>query len=322
MAWWFFLPKAPKTPDLKPAEPVSVQIVEVPPPPPLPPTPAPPQAPPRARTPASPFAGSNRNPKTPPVVPAPREPSPPSPPSNEPVAPQQGQALSEPGSDVDDGGASGPVDLFSQGALQKSVQGWSDKRAGSGTQGKGRGSGRPSNSPEDEARRVGGRVDGWLAQAQSADDGYGDGPGGGCDDGIDNDFDGHIDCSDPGCRQIGVCDFTGVYVDTHGEAIPDGDGRILVRELVAKQEGRIRKLTVRVRLGHGDTRQLNVNLVAPSGEKVALHSANDSDTGYVTAFYVRELVGVAAAGIWTLEIEDTVAGVVGRLLEWGMYITS
>lgn len=212
--------------------------------------------------------------------------------------------------------------MFSQGALERSVQGWSQQRAGAGKKGTGTGSGRPSNSPEDEARRVGGRVDGWLAQAQAAGDGYGDGPGGGCDDGIDNDFDGHIDCSDAGCRQLPFCNYTGVYVSTQVETIPDGNGRVLVRELLAKQEGRIRKLTVRVRVGHGDTRQLNVTLVAPSGEKVALHTANDSDTGYLTAYYVREFIGLTAAGKWTLEVEDTVEGVVGRLLEWGMYITS
>lgn len=222
----------------------------------------------------------------------------------------------------DDDSPAPQVDLFSQGALEKSVQGWSQQRSKAKGKGTGIGSGRPSNSPADEQRRVGGRVDGWLAQAQAYDDGYGDGPGGGCDDGIDNDFDGHIDCSDAGCRQLAVCDFTGVYIDTNPESIPDGDGRIFVRELMAKQEGRIRKLTVRVRLRHGDTRQLNVTLVAPTGETVALHSASDSDTGYLTAYYVREFVGVVAAGRWTLQVEDTVEGVVGRFLEWGMYITS
>lgn len=216
--------------------------------------------------------------------------------------------------------ASGPVDLFATGALRKSVDSWSQGRAPPVKRAPG-GTGTGKNSLADEARRVGGRVDGWLAQAQI--DGAGQaGLTGGCDDGIDNNFDGEIDCSDAGCRQLPECSHTGVYADNRGEEVPDGDGRVVVRELMASQEGRVRKLTVRVRVSHGDPRQLNVSLTAPSGERVALHAADESESGYLTVFYVRALVGARAAGRWQLEVEDTQPGVGGRLLGWELYVTS
>lgn len=252
-----------------------------------------------------------------PGAPAPDKPLAPPPPGQ-----QQAGGDAAPPADGDDAPApsSQPVDLFATGALRQSVDSWSRGRAPPVKRAPG-GTGRGTNSQADEARRVGGRVDGWLAQAQI--DGAGQaGLVGGCDDGIDNNFDGEIDCSDAGCRQLPVCSYTGVYADNRGEDLPDGDGRLVLRELMASQEGRVRKLTVRVRVSHGDPRQLNVSLTAPSGERVTLHAADDSESGYLTVFYVRALTGARAAGRWQLEVEDTLPGVRGRLLGWELYVTS
>lgn len=171
---------------------------------------------------------------------------------------------------------------------------------------------------------MGGRVDGWLAAAQSAADDADSQAGivNGCDDGIDNNFDGEIDCSDAGCRELPVCDTTGVYTDTAGIAIPDGNGRILTRELIAKRPGPLRKITARVRVAHADTSELNVTLIAPGGKRVRLHQAEEGAQGYMTVWYVREFVGTEAGGAWRLEVEDVEPGTQGRLLGWALYITN
>jgi len=141
-----------------------------------------------------------------------------------------------------------------------------------------------------------------------------------CDDGLDNNIDGEIDCADPGCRALSICDTTEVYEDRQPVGIPD-EGGTVARSLASHQEGRVRKLSIRVDVLHARAGDLSLTLVAPNGRRAPLRPP-DSDQPFKRAYYVRSFIGLPASGAWTLEVEDTVSGVRGALRGWRLYITS
>jgi hypothetical protein len=177
-----------------------------------------------------------------------------------------------------------------------------------------------ADSPAAEQARVNGRVGQQLREAAAEGDVMG-GLRASCDDGLDQGYDGLIDCADPECRQLDVCDHTGEYADHRTEEIPDGDGGV-VRTVDASQPGRIRKLAVVVDLEHASPGDLSIVLVSPSGTRAELRRPDRSDGTYFRAFYVSDFNGEPAAGRWRLLIEDRVAGGTGRLKRWVVWVTS
>ncbi len=141
-----------------------------------------------------------------------------------------------------------------------------------------------------------------------------------CDDGIDNNFDGEIDCADEGCRQLAICDFTGVYLDHRSEPIP-GQGTV-TRTFRVGQEGRVRKLSLKIDVFASSPGDLAVTLVGPNGKHAVLRQPDRADGTWTSGYYVRDFNGIPAAGRWTLIIQDRYAGAGGMLRDWAMYVTS
>ena len=142
-----------------------------------------------------------------------------------------------------------------------------------------------------------------------------------CDDGIDNNIDGEIDCADPGCRQLPLCDHTGIYGEEKVAAIPDGLGA-LSRSVDVMQEGRVRKLSLRVDVLHSAPGDLYLALVGPDGRRAVVRLPEKGEAAFKKAYYVRPLIGSPANGRWTLEIEDRYEGTRGVLRGWKLYVTS
>ncbi len=142
-----------------------------------------------------------------------------------------------------------------------------------------------------------------------------------CDDGIDNNIDGEIDCADPGCRQLALCDHTGIYGEDQPAAIPDGLGT-LSRSVDVVQEGRVRKLSLRVDVLHSAPGDLYLALVGPDGRRAVIRLPERGEAAFKKAYYVRPLIGAPANGRWTLEIEDRYEGTRGVLRGWKLYVTS
>jgi hypothetical protein len=176
------------------------------------------------------------------------------------------------------------------------------------------------NSPGAEAARVGARLKDQLGDLASAAN-VGSGYISACDDGIDNNIDGEIDCADAGCRQLPVCDTTGIWRTGRPQSIPDGAGP-LASGLDVRQEGRIRKLSLHVDLLHAAPGDLALTLVAPDGRRYPLREADRGEAAFKKAYYVRPAIGRAAAGRWTLEVEDRFEGTSGALRGWTMFVTT
>lgn len=173
-----------------------------------------------------------------------------------------------------------------------------------------------------EASRVTSRVVKSLARADAIARVQG-GFKSSCDDGGDNDHDGEIDCADPACRKRSECAGTGVYVQTPWMDIPDDDEMGLTSVIRVDQDGKVRKLAVRIQISHGSPGDMTVQLEnVDSGRSVVLRTADRGDSTLEPAFYLPDFNGIPAKGKWRLRIRDEYAGTRGKLKKWWLYITS
>jgi hypothetical protein len=119
--------------------------------------------------------------------------------------------------------------------------------------------------------------------------------------------------------------------DGSAPAIPDGGGEAVVTAEVAGFSGNLAGVSAVVQIEHDDPRQLVVTLHGPDGVHVRLHDRTGSPGRPINAVYGRTLgaaqslnafQGEAANGTWTLEVEDTVAGVFGRIRNFAVRLTA
>jgi hypothetical protein len=264
-------------------------------------TPASPRPPPERRAPP-PLSGDEIARRTPSPTPSGGPPAERAPP---------GPAASPKGPDL------GAVRLFDPAVIG---QGLRRQAGGRRTADRLQAAGDDPDSPGAEAARVGARLRdqlGDLAAAANVGSGYISA----CDDGIDNNIDGEIDCADAGCRQMPVCDTTGIWRAERPQPIPEGAGP-LASALDVRQEGRIRKLSLHIDLLHAAPGDLALTLVSPDGRRYILRDADRGEASFKKAYYVRAAIGHAAAGRWTLEVEDRFEGTTGALRGWTMFVTT
>ena len=211
----------------------------------------------------------------------------------------------------------GAVRLFDPNVIGQALR---RSAGGGGASDRLRANGDDPDSPAAEAARVGSRLRdqlGDLAAAANVGSGYLRA----CDDGIDNNIDNEIDCADAGCRQLPVCDATGIWRTERPQPIPDGAGP-LASAVDVRQEGRIRKLSLHVDVLHAAPGDLSLTLVSPDGRRFALREADRGEAAFKKAYYVRGAIGRAAAGRWTLEVEDRFEGTTGALRGWTIFVTT
>jgi hypothetical protein len=100
-----------------------------------------------------------------------------------------------------------------------------------------------------------------------------------CSGGVDEDCDGLVDCSDPDCSGVGTCPVCGTVSHPLATplALPDGDGAFYTSKLHFTGFGATQKVTdvhnllsVCVNMEHSWLRDLQIELIAPSGETVVL----------------------------------------------------
>lgn len=318
---WLVTRALPPRPPPRPRENLSVSVREKPdtkPPEPPPPGPA---------TPPSPKPQLAQTPKSRPPEPSPPPPAKPTPQVDSPTTPDETPAApiankvgptAPPGPLAAPGAPDlGKIRLFDANALGLAIQRSNPGLAVSDRLQLG---GDDPDSATATSARIQSRLEEQLTDAMSAAN-VATGFASACDDGIDNNIDGEIDCADPGCRQLALCDFTGVYEDDSPKAIPDGEGS-LQRTVRVSQEGRVRKLALSIDLMHASPGDLAITLVAPDGHKAVVRRADRGDFVFKKAYYVRPLLGTTASGDWTLVLEDRYGGVRGVLRGWRLYVTS
>ena len=120
----------------------------------------------------------------------------------------------------------------------------------------------------------------------------------------------------------------GVYVG-NALAVPDGTGSASATAFVSGLSGSIASVQVWVQIDHPDPRELQVRLTGPDGTSVLLHNREGTPQRPINALYGRTDVpaqslsafqGHLANGLWTLTVEDQVAGTTGRIRNFSVVV--
>jgi hypothetical protein len=114
-------------------------------------------------------------------------------------------------------------------------------------------------------------------------------------------------------------------------SLPDGaSGAGEATATISGFEGNLASVAAVVQIAHDDPRQLVATLIGPDGTRVVLHERTGSPGRPINAVYGRTLgssqslgafQGGAANGTWTLEVEDVVPGLEGRIRNFAVRLT-
>jgi Subtilase family/Proprotein convertase P-domain len=112
-------------------------------------------------------------------------------------------------------------------------------------------------------------------------------------------------------------------------ALPDGTGSASATAVVSGLTGSVASIQVWVEIDHNDPRELRLRLTGPDGTSVLLHDRSGVPQRPINAVYGRTDVpaqplsafqGHSANGVWTLTVEDQVAGVTGRIRNFSVTV--
>jgi subtilisin-like proprotein convertase family protein len=104
--------------------------------------------------------------------------------------------------------------------------------------------------------------------------------------------------------------------------IPDGSGSATATATISGFTRPLANVQVWVEINHPSPEQLRVTLIGPDGTSVVLQDQTGQDEHPINAIYGKTdataqslgaFAGKLANGIWTLKVEDLVAGVTGRI---------
>ncbi len=116
-------------------------------------------------------------------------------------------------------------------------------------------------------------------------------------------------------------------METPGTTIPDADAQGIERSLSVPTGGLIRDIEVSVDITHTYIGDLVVELVAPSGTAVVLHSRSGGSADNLIKKYTTANVGAlltlrgqSMQGTWKLRVSDREAADVGKLNRWAIHI--
>ena len=120
----------------------------------------------------------------------------------------------------------------------------------------------------------------------------------------------------------------GVYVG-NALAVPDGTSSASATAVVSGLTGSIASVQVWAQIDHPDPRELRVRVTGPDGTAVLLHDRTGAVQQPINALYGRTDVpaqslsafqGHLANGVWTLTVEDLVAGATGRIRNFSVTV--
>ena len=147
-----------------------------------------------------------------------------------------------------------------------------------------------------------------------------------CGDGKDNDGNMLSDCDDDACAMDVTCQTptdTQTFSSTDALRIPDNDARGITAELEVDFDGEIRTLELSYAIDHTFVGDLEILLVAPDGNTVAVikEQSDDSTSNLNETLQLSNFKGLPAKGTWTLNVADTAASDRGTLKSWSLKIT-
>ena len=106
--------------------------------------------------------------------------------------------------------------------------------------------------------------------------------------------------------------------------IPDNDPAGITSALSLTGTEVIRHLAVELDITHTFIRDLEVELVAPTGQRVMLHDRTGGDADNVIETYdsdnhtISALLGLPVGGTWELEVRDLEGQDLGKLNRWSI----
>lgn len=112
-------------------------------------------------------------------------------------------------------------------------------------------------------------------------------------------------------------------------AVPDGTGSASATALVSGLSGSVASVQVWAQIDHPDPRELQLRLTGPDGTSIVLHDRTGATQRPINAVYGRTDVpaqslsvfqGHLANGVWTLTVEDQVAGATGRIRNFSVLV--
>lgn len=110
-------------------------------------------------------------------------------------------------------------------------------------------------------------------------------------------------------------------------AIPDGSGSARASVTVSGFTAPLGSVQAWVQIDHGDPTQLTLTLTGPDGTTVLLHDRSGAPSHPINTVYGRTgasanalaaFEGKPANGVWTLSVQDTVAGDAGRIRSFAL----
>ncbi|HXM76467.1 MAG TPA: proprotein convertase P-domain-containing protein, partial [Thermoanaerobaculia bacterium] len=116
-----------------------------------------------------------------------------------------------------------------------------------------------------------------------------------------------------------------------GVSIPDGSGVATVSTTTSGYTGILGTVQVWVQIDHPRPSQLRVTLIGPDGTTALLSDQTGTDEHPINAFYGKtdaaaesldKFAGKAVNGVWTLRVEDRVAGVTGRIRSFAVELVT
>lgn len=146
-----------------------------------------------------------------------------------------------------------------------------------------------------------------------------------CDDGADNNHDRRADCDDPQCAESPACktDAGAVIFEGTGDVdIPDNDEAGVSTTIDVDAEGFVGSVSVDLNVAHPFQGDLQITVISPDGRRSLIHDrVGGGDDDVRGLFELKEPIGAAAAGTWTLLVSDNARSDKGKIEGWSLVFT-
>ena len=100
----------------------------------------------------------------------------------------------------------------------------------------------------------------------------------------------------------------------------------LVRRVIVDREGAVNRIGLTLNISHSRLADLRIKIIAPSGRtvevKTGLERASSKDDIRIPDEQLRDLVGEALSGTWSISVRDESLGVAGQLVGWNLKLNS
>ncbi len=100
----------------------------------------------------------------------------------------------------------------------------------------------------------------------------------------------------------------------------------LLRRVIVDREGAVNRIGLTLNISHSRLADLRIKIIAPSGRtaeiKTGLERASSNDDIRIPDEQLRDLLGEALSGTWSISIRDESLGVAGQLVGWNLKLNS